>query len=170
MDIDIANLLFPNIITMIVQLLATGVIYLMYRKYLSVPVHDYLEKRAELIESEVTEAEVLRVNAEQTNAKALNEYQEAMEKIKTIEADMIHDAQARKKEIIASAQVEIDRREAQLEQDYQEERKALFNEAQQYVLEAAVEVNRKVLEDINIDQTQMVKALEKEMESHDYKH
>ncbi|CAM3601664.1 ATP synthase F0 subunit B [Erysipelothrix urinaevulpis] len=170
MDIDIANLLFPNIVTMIVQLLATGVIFLMYRKYLNEPVQDYLEKRADLIESEVTEAQALRINAEQTSVKALDEYQEAMERIKTIEADMIHDAQARKKEIIASAQVEIDRREAQLEQDYQEEREALFNEAQQYVLEAAVEVNRKVLEDIQIDQAQMVKALEKEMDSHDYKH
>ena len=170
MTIDIAGKLVPNIITMVVQLLATGVIYLLYRKYLHEPVHKYLTERADLIESELTEAEALRIDSEHKQTKAVQEYQEAMEKIKAIEAQMIQDAQAQKKAIIASAQTEIDRREAQLEQDYQEERAALYREAQQYVLEVAVDVNRKVLENMTIDDSQMIDALEKEMNAHDYQH
>ena len=93
-----------------------------------------------------------------------------MEKIKAIEAQMIQDAQAQKKSIIASAQTEIDRREAQLEQDYQEERAALYREAQQYVLEVAVDVNRKVLENMTIDDYKMIEVIEKEMNANDYKY
>lgn len=170
MDIDIANLLFPNIVTVIVQLLATGVIYLLYKKYLHEPVQKYLTTRADLIASELSEAEAMRDSAVHKNAKAVKEYQEAMDKIKDVEKQMIKDAQAQKKTIIASAQVEIDRREAQLEQDFQEERAALYREAQQYVLEVAVDLNRKVLENVTVDDTQMMDALAKEMNAHDYKH
>lgn len=170
MDIDIANLLFPNIATVIVQLLATGVIYLLYKRYLHEPVQKYLTKRADLIASELTEAEAMRDSAKHKNASAISEYQEAMDKIKDVEKQMISDAQAQKKTIIASAQTEIDRREAQLEQDYQEERAALYREAQQYVLEVAVDVNRKVLENVAVDDTEMMDALAKEMNAHDYKH
>lgn len=170
MDIDIANKLFPNIVTVAVQLLATGVIYLLYKKFLHEPVHAYLTKRAELIDSELSEAEALRSSAKHKNEQAVIEYQEAMERIKANENQMIQEAQAQKKAIIASAQTEIDRREAQLEQDYQEERTALYREVQQHVLEVAVDVNRKVLQDMTIDDSQMVDALEKEMDAHDYKH
>ena len=52
----------------------------------------------------------------------------------------------------------------------QEERENLYREARQYVLEVAVDVNRKVLEDITVDDAQMIDALEKEMNAHDYKH
>lgn len=170
MDIDIANLLFPNIVTVIVQLLATGVIYLLYKRYLHEPVQTYLTNRANLIASELQEAEAMRDSAKHKNIKAISEYQEAMDKIKVVEQQMIKDAQAQKKSIIASAQTEIDRRQAQLEQNFQEERAALYREAQQYVLEVAVDVNRKVLANVAVDDTQMMDALAKEMNAHDYKH
>ena len=170
MDIDIANLLFPNIVTVVVQLLATGVIYLLYKKFLHVPVQAYLTKRADLVASELSEAEALNDSAKHRDVKSVKEYQEAMDKIKAIEKQMIQDAQAQRKTIIASAQTEIDRREAQLEQNFQEERAAMYREAQQYVLEVAVDVNRKVLQDLPVDDTQMMDALAKEMNAHDYKH
>ena len=47
---DIASKLFPNVTTIIIQLLSTGVLLLVFKKYLWVPVQNYFAKRAEFIE------------------------------------------------------------------------------------------------------------------------
>ena len=39
---DIASKLFPNVTTIIIQLLSTGVLLLVFKKYLWVPVQNYL--------------------------------------------------------------------------------------------------------------------------------
>lgn len=169
-NLDIAEKLMPNILTIIVQLMATGVIYLMYKKHLHEPAQNYLAKRKEYIASELIEAEALKLNSQEMEVASKKEYQEAMERIKKAEQDMIREAEKKKKSIVASAQDEIDRRRLKIEQDLQEERENLYREARQYVLEVAVDVNRKVLEDITVDDAQMIDALEKEMNAHDYKH
>lgn len=57
MNVDILEKLIPNILTMITQLAATGVIFIMYKKYLHSPVMDYLDAREEAREKELQEAE-----------------------------------------------------------------------------------------------------------------
>ncbi len=170
LDLDIAAKLMPNIATIVVQLLATGVIYLMYKKYLHEPVHRYLTARKEHIHAELSEAEALRKSSEAMKVTTKEEYDEAMHRIKNVEEEMLRQAEKRRKAIIDSAQDEIDRRQLQLEQDLASERERLYEEVQTYLLEVAVDVNRKVLEDVDIDNAYMIEALEKEMDAHDYKH
>ena len=57
---DIAGKLFPNVTTIIVQLLSTGVLFLVFKKYLWVPVQNYFAKRADYIEGTVKEAEQMK--------------------------------------------------------------------------------------------------------------
>lgn len=170
MTIDIAQKLLPNILTMLAQLGATFVIFLMYRKYLHEPVQKYLEKRSNLIESEVKEAEALKLESVNLKEKTQEEYGVAMERLKKIEADMLADAEYKRKAIIDSAQDDIDRKHNQLKQEYAQEKKRLYSEVQDYMLEVAVDVNRRVLEDTAIDQTNMMTALEKELNAYDSKH
>ncbi|MDE8087945.1 hypothetical protein PT077_09100 [Erysipelothrix rhusiopathiae] len=46
----------------------------------------------------------------------------------------------------------------------------LFFQTQQYMLEVAVDVNRKVLQDAALNDTKMMDDLAKEMNAYDYKH
>lgn len=169
-NLDIAEKLMPNILTIVVQLCATYVIYVMYKKHLHEPVQAYLAKRKAYLATEVEDAQALKAASIERDEASQAAYQEAMLRIKKAEQDMIYEAEAKKKSIIASAQDEIDRRTQQIEQDLAEQRENLYREARQYVLEVAVDVNRKVLEDVDIDNAQMIDALEKEMNAHDYKH
>lgn len=60
---DIASKLFPNVTTIIIQLLSTGVLLLVFKKYLWVPVQNYFAKRAEFIEGTVNEAKDMNEKA-----------------------------------------------------------------------------------------------------------
>ena len=53
---DIAGKLFPNLTTLIVQLLSTGVLLLIFKKFLWKNVMKYFAKRADYIESTINEA------------------------------------------------------------------------------------------------------------------
>lgn len=56
LDLDIAGKLFPDAITLIVQLCATGVLFLGMKKLLWKPMQDYLAKRAEVADAALKEA------------------------------------------------------------------------------------------------------------------
>lgn len=56
LELDIAGQLFPNVMTMIVQLSATGLLFLGFKKLLWVPIQTYIAKRAELVDVELKSA------------------------------------------------------------------------------------------------------------------
>lgn len=169
MDLNIKELLFPNPWTMLAQLCATFIIYLLYKKFLHEPVQAYLAKRADRIVSEVKEAETLKADAQAMHAKTQEEYASAMTRLKSVEATMLEDATKEKQAIIDSAQDEINALKNNLEKQYETEKSRLYGEVSNYMLEAAVAVNKKVLEGTQFDSTQMVDDLEKEMKSYDHK-
>ena len=87
MDIDIASKLFPNITTLIVQLLATGVMLCIFKKFLWKPVQDYFAKRADYIEGTVNDAKNMQQKAkalmeesEEQSRAAAKEYRNIVEK------------------------------------------------------------------------------------------
>lgn len=56
LEIDIAGKLFPDLLTMIVQLAATGLLFWGFKTLLWVPIKNYLAKRAEIADSALKEA------------------------------------------------------------------------------------------------------------------
>lgn len=73
LELDIAGKLFPNIITMAVQLLATGVLFLGFKKLLWKPMQTYLQKRADVADQALRDAYEAKLLAEerQKDAEAL---------------------------------------------------------------------------------------------------
>ena len=55
--------LFPNFVTIIVQLLSTGVLFLLFKKYLWKYVLDFMDKRADAIEKNINDAKDMREKA-----------------------------------------------------------------------------------------------------------
>ena len=56
LDLDIAGKLFPDPLTMLVQLCATGILFWGFKKLLWKPMQDYLAKRAEVADRALREA------------------------------------------------------------------------------------------------------------------
>ena len=60
MSIDVAGKLFPNLATIVIQLLSTGVLLIIFKKFFWIPVQKYFQKRADFIESQIQDAKHLK--------------------------------------------------------------------------------------------------------------
>ena len=170
MNVDILEKLIPNILTMITQLAATGVIFIMYKKYLHSPVMDYLDAREEAREKELQEAEASKKEAKYLQDKTKLEYEEAHREIASLRDNMLSEARLEKEKIIESAKVEIQQLKDRNDQILKSERERLYEEVNAHLLEVASDINQKVLSDYSFNEDEMLDALQKEMVNHDYQH
>ena len=155
MDIDIAGKLFPNITTLIVQLLATGVMLLIFKKFLWTPMQSYFAKRADFIESQMNEAREMNekaktymVESEKQARDSAKEYHNIVEKVKTdalkVRDDIVGDAKKEATAKIEQAQKEIEAEKAQAKEEMKEE-----------MIDIAMEVATKIMnKDMNTQANQ----------------
>ena len=170
MNVDILEKLVPNLLTMITQLAATGVIFIMYKKYLHNPVTKYLDARKFQREEDLVSASLSKTKAKELQMETKVEYENARTEISALREKMLHDAEVEKERIIASAKVEIDMLKKRNDQILENERIRLYSEVNTHLLDVASEINKKVLEDYSYNDEEMLSALQKEMVDHDYQH
>lgn len=146
MSIDVAGKLFPNIATIIIQLCATGVMFMVFKKYLWNTVKAFMEKRAEIIEGNILEAKQINEKAKvfieesENQAKAAaKEYREIIEKAKD-EALMV------KEGILEEANKEAKAKLVQADRQIEAQKLAAKEEMKQEIVEVALEVATKVME------------------------
>lgn len=166
MNIDIAEKLIPQALTMLAQLCATGIIFVMYRKYLHEPVMNYLDKRSLKMQTDLQDAERLKEEGLLLREKAKEEHASVVNNAKTLESQMLEVARQERQAIIDSAQDAIDAQRKRLEADFVQERQDLYDEVSSQMVSLAVDVNRKVLADIEFDHASMVQDIEKAMKDH----
>jgi F-type H+-transporting ATPase subunit b len=70
MEFDIMGKLFPNPLTMLIQLTATGMLFYWFKKLLWQPTKAYLNKRAELADGQLREADELNEAAKELHEQA----------------------------------------------------------------------------------------------------
>lgn len=132
MDIDIAGKLFPNITTLIIQLCSTGVMLLIFKKFLWVPMQNYFAKRADFIESQINEAKDMNekakafmIESDKQARESAREYRDIVEKAKSdalkVRDDIIVEAKKEATSKIEQAQKEIEAEKVQARQDMKEE-------------------------------------------------
>lgn len=170
MDFDVVSKLFPNILTMITQLAATAIIFMLYKKFLHEPVLAYLDKRKELVSEELASAKTLNQEAFENKKLSESEYSKIHLELAKMREDMIKDAKRERDAIVASAQVEIDRLKDANTRALESEKKALYAEVDKYIFDVASLVNKRVLEDMSFNEADMLKALAKEIDSDEYQH
>lgn len=162
--IDIADKLFPNILTLLTQLAATGVIYLLYRKYLHEPVMDYLDTQAE----ELDEAQNLAKDVEKqaiTKEKELElDYQRNIDKLARSEKALKKESQKEREEILSLAKEQSKLMMEQSEFEIEKQKQAMLIELEDYVLETAVNVAERALENYSYDEEEIYNSLEIELE------
>lgn len=146
MGIDIAGKLFPNITTLVVQLLATGVMLLIFKKFLWKPVQDYFAKRAEYIESTMTDAATMKDEAKKFVEESEKQARDAAVQYQTIVNKAKDDANVIKQNIIdeANQAAKVKMEQANREIEYQKE--AAKAEIREEIVNVAIDVATKVME------------------------
>lgn len=155
MDIDIAGKLFPNITTLIVQLCATGIMLLIFKKFLWIPIQNYFKKRADYIESQIieakdmnTKAKALIVESEQKAKESAVEYQNIINKAK-------QEANDTKQKIIKDAQIEANNKLIQADKEIEAQKLKAQEDIKKEIVEVAIEVASKVMnKEMNNEQNQ----------------
>jgi len=145
MSIDIAAKLFPNITTLIVQLLSTGVLLFFFKKFLWVPMQAYFAKRADFIEAQINEAKdmnekarALMEESDQQARESAKEYREIVERAKT-------DALKVRDDIIVEARKEAASKMKQAEQEIAAEKDEARKEMKEEMIEIAMEMATKIM-------------------------
>lgn len=162
--IDIADKLFPNILTLLAQLAATGVLYVLYRKYVHTPVMSYLNRQAQELQEADQLAAKVEEDARQRQAQLELEFKEEKEKLmqeheRQLKESLrqrdaiIHEAHQEKQHIIQQGQLEIE-----------QNRQAMLKEVEEESLNIAVDVAQRVLENYSYDQADIVQGIQKELE------
>ena len=155
MNIDIANKLFPNITTLIVQLLSTGVMLFFFKKYLWVPMQGYFNKRADFIETTINDAKDMNekakafmVESEEQARESAREYRDIVERAK-------NDALRVRDDIVADAKKEAANKLQQAEREIEAEKQQAKEEMKEEMVDIAIEVASKVLnKEMNSQQNQ----------------
>lgn len=159
-DIDVAGKLFPNVATMIIQLCSTGVLLIVFKKFLWKPMLAYFAKRADFIESQMNEAREMNnkakeymLTSEQKARESAKEYRDIVEKAKldalSARDKIISDAKKEANQKIEQARREIEAEKAQAQEEMKEEMVTIAMDVAMKVMnkEMNSEENKKMVED-----------------------
>lgn len=157
MNIDIASKLFPNITTIIIQLLSTGVLFLLFKKYLWETVQAYFAKRADFIETQINEAAVANEKAKQLMVESdkqarlsAMEYHDIVERAK-------NDALKVQEQIVKEAKKEANNKLVHAEKEIEAEKQLAKEEMREEMISIAIEVASKVInKEMNTKENQLM--------------
>lgn len=153
---DIAGKLFPNLTTLIVQLLSTGVLLIIFKKYLWTYVMQYFAKRADYIESTIQDANEMNEKASANLEIAEKQAREAAAKYREIIDQAKEDGQVVKQQIVEEANKEARQKIEQAQREIETEKQQAREDMKQEIVDVAIEVATKVMnkemnENINKD-------------------
>ena len=144
-DVDIVGQLVPNPVTMIVQLCSTLVLFLMMRKFLWSSVKEFLAKRGEKMQEDLTAGEQARLAAESDREAAALQLKNAGSRSEEIVAAAVKEAGSRKETILAEANKEADMVRKKAREQMQAERDAMYTDMQKEMVEVALAAAGKLL-------------------------
>lgn len=142
---DIASKLFPNVTTIIIQLLSTGVLLLVFKKYLWVPVQNYFAKRAEFIEGTVNEAKDMNEKARALMEESEEQARQAAVQYREIVNLAKEDALKTKATIQEQANQEYKAKLDQARREIEAEKAQAKAAMKQEIVEVAINVATKVM-------------------------
>lgn len=103
MSIDVQGALFPNLLTMLVQLCSTFILFLLCKKLLWKPARKILEDRRTSMNKSLQDAKNIKNEASMELNNAKKELEEAKNQSKDIIQNARHEAESIKKDILDDA-------------------------------------------------------------------
>lgn len=147
MSIDVQGSLFPNPLTMVVQLLATLVIFLAVKKWLWKPVRNILDKRSEAMQSNLDSA--FKKNEEAS--KNLEDAKKELEKAKQTSGEIVDSAKKQakqlKEEMLNDAKKQAQAKLDEADNKIEGAKKQLQNELHDEIVSVAMSAVTKLLDE-----------------------
>ncbi len=145
MEIDIAGKLFPNITTLVVQLCSTGIMLLIFKKFLWVPVQEYFAKRADYIESTINEAKDMKEQAIVHINEAEKQARDAALQYHAIIDQAKEEGQKQKQKIVDEAQKEARNKIEAANKEIEAEKVLARAQMKEEIVDIAMEIATKVM-------------------------
>lgn len=145
MEIDIAGKLFPNITTLVVQLCSTGIMLLIFKKFLWVPVQEYFAKRADYIESTINEAKDMKEKAIVHINEAEKQARDAALQYHAIIDQAKEEGQKQKQKIVEEAQREAHNKIEAANKEIEAEKVLARAQMKEEIVDIAMEIATKVM-------------------------
>lgn len=142
---DIAGKLFPNLTTLIVQLLSTGVLLIIFKKFLWKYVMQYFAKRADYIESTIKDANEMNEKASENLEVANKKAREAAAQYRAIIDQAKEDGQKVKQQIMDEAHKEARLKIEQAQKEIETEKQQARDDMKQEIVDVAIDVATKVM-------------------------
>ena len=133
MDIEVAEQLFPNVLTIVTQLCATGVLLYFAVKHLWTPAREMLTKRQDLMQSKIDDAERIREAASEEKA--------------TVDAEL-RDLQARAKGMVENAKSEANSERERILEEANRQAEATLEHANAAIEKQRAELRRDIQQEI----------------------
>ncbi|MFV0550332.1 MAG: F0F1 ATP synthase subunit B [Anaerorhabdus sp.] len=170
-DIDIAQQLFPNPSTMIIQLLATGVLFYFVFRFLWEPARALMAKRSNFVHEKLSEAEEKLAEAKEKNKSAHEEVSKAVFRSQEIISKAEKEALASREEILEQAKKDATSKLEKARDEIAIERSQMRDEmVEEMVTVAMLAAEKLISEKVDSDSDQktiekFVKELNKQNES-----
>lgn len=145
MDIDIASKLFPNITTVVVQLLATGVMLLIFKKFLWVPMQEYFAKRADFIEGTILEAKQMQEQAKVFCDESQKQSKQAAMEYRSIVEQAKEDAKQARDTILEEANLEARQKIELASREIENQKAKASSQMKEEIVLVAMDVATKVM-------------------------
>jgi len=146
LDLDIAGKLFPDAITLIVQLCATGVLFLGMKKLLWKPMQDYLAKRAEVADAALREAAEANTVARENQKKSDQLLSEAANEAKQIIESGKLEGKRLKEQLLSEAKNEADNKLTSALREIAHQKSQMRDEIEAEIVDVALLAASKLIE------------------------
>lgn len=153
LNIDILTQLFPNVVTMVAQLGATGLLLFGFKKYLWKPMTTYLNTRAEAEDSALRTADEANKLAQINLARSEVTLSETAQEIKTLMEQGKDEARRIREELVSKAKAEADAKLESARREIEHEKHQLRRDIETEIIDVALVAAKKLMES-KVDEAQ----------------
>jgi len=138
--------IFENWQVVIMQLIATTILFIVIRIFLWKPITKFLTARQEALTKELEDARAEKERVAKIKADTLQEYEDMKSEARFIKESILREAQAEKERIITEARSEAKRRISQVEHDIAQEIRDNNQKIRETIKEIAFAAAEKIIQ------------------------
>ena len=168
-DIDITGQLIPNLITIIVQLCSTLVLFLLAKKFLWASVKKWLDARADKMQSDLAQSEQAKQEAFSDRESAKAQLSEAAKKSEAIVEAAVKQADSEKQTILDKAHAEAEAEKVKAREAIEADRLKMVDSMKSEMVNIAMDAAGKLIGSNNGEDLdrQAIQDFVKDAESHE---
>lgn len=145
MEVNIVEQLFPNVLTVLVQLCSTFVLFLIAKYFLWASVQNFLDARAEKIQEELVLSQQAKEEALADRRVALEQLNTASTKSDEIVSAAIQQAKQEKQQILAQADKEAAAVKQRAQEQIEAERREMYASMKKEMVDVAFSAAGKLI-------------------------